>query len=285
MTMVQSSRWIQPVLVLLAAASTLAAQQGTTLNQLTAAEKAAGWKLLFDGRTFQGWTPAPDSKPPGDSWAIDNGAIRSKPNPKFREDLLTTSEWDDFELAFSWKISPGGNSGVKYRVQDAAVIHPALYPSSIRKFEQTVDYTLQHKSPRAKMPADGKGQIYQVAFEYQVIDNTAHADAKRSQKSWAGALYQMIAPSENPVKAVGEWNEARIVVRGDRIEHWLNGKKVVDASLADPAVSGGLEQRWGKASPVYQLLTQRPKKKGPIVLQNHNDDAWFRNIRIRSLSR
>lgn len=256
---------------------------GQQPNQLRPEEKAAGWQLLFDGKTFQGWTPGPSARPPGDSWEIVDGAIKPRAHPKFREDLLTVSQWSDFELAFDWKISPGGNSGVKYRVQQAAVIHPALFPKTIEKFERTVDYALQHPSPREKMPADGKGQIYHVAFEYQVIDNTAHSDAKRSQKSWAGALYQLIGPSRNTVKAVGEWNSARIVVRGDRIEHWLNGSKVVDASLNDPAIAQGLEARWGTASPVYQALTKRPNRQGPIVLQNHNDEAWFRNIRIRAI--
>lgn len=94
----------------------------------------------------------------------------------------------------------------------------------------------------------------------------------------------MLAPSERAAKAVGEWNQGRIVVRGDRIEHWLNGKKVIDATLDDPEVVMGLEKRWTNASPVYHLLTTRPRKKGPIVLQNHNDDAWFRNLKIRALA-
>jgi hypothetical protein len=255
----------------------------TLLATCAAPLLGADWKTLFDGRSFRGWTPGPDAQPRGDSWAIEGGAIKAVRHPKFREDLLTLEEFGDFELVFEWRISPGGNSGVKYRVQDAMVIHPKLIPPSIRKFEHQADYALTHKVTREKMPNDGDGQIYQVAYEYQVIDNTAHSDAKRSKKSWAGALYQLAAPSEDKAKAVGEWNEGRILTRGDRVEHWLNGAKVVDISLADEPVRAGLEARWTTASPVYQALTQRKRKRGPIVLQNHNDEAWFRNIKIRAL--
>lgn len=253
-------------------------------NSLTPQEKAAGWTLLFDGRSFAGWTPSPSSRPALDSFSIEDGAIVARKDPKFREDIETASQWSDFELVFDWKISPAGNSGVKYRVQDAMVIHPSLIPPDIRKFERQADYALSNrKATRATMPVDGKGQIYQVAFEYQVIDNDAHSDARTSKKSWAGALYQMLEPSENPAKPVGQWNTARIIVRGDQVQHWLNGRKVIDATLADPAVTSGIEKRWGTASPVYKLLTSRPRKSGPIVLQNHNDPAWFRNIKIRAL--
>ncbi len=269
-----------PSLFLLTAALAAAQQP----NTLTPEEKSAGWILLFDGRSLSGWTPSPASNPPLDSFFIEEGAIVARKNPKFREDIETTSKWADFELVFDWKISPGGNSGVKYRVQDAMVIHPALIPPDIGKFERQADYALANrKATRSSMPTDGKGQIYQVAFEYQVIDNEAHSDAKTSKKSWAGALYQMLEPKENPAKPVGQWNTALIVVRGDQVQHWLNGRKVIDATLADPAVTAGIEKRWGLESPVYKLLTKRPRKMGPIVLQNHNDPAWFRNIKIRAI--
>ena len=255
-------------------------------NTLTAAERAAGWKLLFDGRTLNGWMDPAKQTPPGDSFRVVDGMIASTAKPKFREDMLTTEKFKNFELRFDWKISPGGNSGVKYLVQDTAIIHPSLFAAKpIAKFEDRIDYLLRSpKRPlRSSLPADGEVEIYQVAFEYQVIDNTAHADAKRSQKSWAGALYQLIAPMGAGPKPVGEWNEGRIVVRGDHIEHWLNGVKVVDASLNDAAVPDGLAARWTTKGRVYELLTQRAEKTGPIVLQNHSDAAWYRNLKIRRL--
>lgn len=255
-------------------------------NTLTPAERAAGWKLLFDGKTLNGWVDPAKQTPPGDSFRVVDGVIASTAKPKFREDMLTTEKFKNFELRFDWKISPGGNSGVKYLVQDTAIIHPSLFAAKpITKFEDRIDHLLRSpKRPlRSSLPADGEVEIYQVAFEYQVIDNTAHADAKRSHQSWAGALYQLIAPVGAGPKAVGEWNEGRIVVRGDRIEHWLNGVKVVDASLNDAAVPDGLAARWTTKGRVYKLLTQRAEKTGPIVLQNHSDAAWYRNLKIRRL--
>lgn len=258
----------------------------TDANTLTPAERAAGWNLLFDGKTFAGWTDPAKQSPPGDSFRIVDGTLMVTPKPKFREDLLSVEKFTNFELRFEWKISPGGNSGVKYLVQDTAIIHPSLFPPTpIAKFEDRVDYLLRStKRPqRSTLPSDGRVEIYQVAFEYQVIDNTAHADAKRSLKSWAGALYQLIEPNSAGPKAVGEWNEGRIVVQGDHVEHWLNGVKVIDASLNDPAVPTGLAKRWTTKSPVYDALTKRPHKATPIVIQNHNDAAWYRNLKIRRL--
>jgi hypothetical protein len=253
-------------------------------NTLTPEEKKAGWKLLFDGKSFAGWVDPAKQSPPGDSFRIVDGAIASTAKPMFREDLVSLEKFTNFELRFEWKISPGGNSGVKYLVQDAAFIHPSLFKTAIPKFEDRIDYLLNNKKPkRSDLPADGKVEIYQVAFEYQVIDNTAHADAKRSQKSWAGALYQLIEPKGAGPKAVGEWNEGRIVINGNHVEHWLNGVKVVDASLDDPSIAAGLEKRWTTKNPVYTLLTKRPQKTSPVVIQNHNDAAWYRNLKIRRL--
>ncbi len=255
-------------------------------NTLTPAERAAGWKLLFDGKTFAGWTDPAQQTPPGDAFRIVDGTLMVTPKAKFREDLLSLEKFTNFELRFDWKISPGGNSGVKYLVQDTAIIHPSLFPPApIAKFEDRVDYLLRStKRPqRSSLPVDGKVEIYQVAFEYQVIDNTAHADAKRSRKSWAGALYQLMEPAGAGPKPVGEWNEGRIVIQGNHFEHWLNGVKVIDASLDDPAVPAGLAKRWTTKSPVYEALTKRPHQATPIVIQNHNDAAWYRNLKIRRL--
>lgn len=253
-------------------------------NTLTPAERKAGWKLLFDGKSLAGWTDPAKQTPPGDSFRAVDGMIAVTAKPKFREDLLSLEQFTNFELRFEWKISPGGNSGVKYLLQDTAFIHPSLFKTPIAKFEHRIDYLLRNKRPaRSSLPVDGKVEIYQVAFEYQVIDNTAHADAKRSKKSWAGALYQLLEPAGAGPKAVGEWNEGRIVINGDRVEHWLNGVKVIDASLNDPAIPAGLAMRWTDKSPVYEALTKRPRKSGPIVLQNHDDAAWYRNLKIRRL--
>ena len=91
-------------------------------NTLTAEEKAAGWKLLFDGKSMKGWEDPSQEKPPGDGWIVADGCLKTVPNPRIREDLFTKENFGDFELAFEWKIAPKGNSGVKYRIQDRAVL-------------------------------------------------------------------------------------------------------------------------------------------------------------------
>jgi hypothetical protein len=254
------------------------------VNRVTPNEKLEGFRSLFDGKSLRQWQDVRQMKPQGDGFSIEDGCIKVNGKPRFREDLFSKESFANFELRFDWKISAGGNSGLKYRVQEIAYLHPSFVPDNIKKFEHRVDHALSNPTGRrSTTPNDGQGELYSVAFEYQVIDNDAHADAKRSKKSWAGALYQLMEPEPGAWKAAGEWNEARVIVNGDQFEHWLNGKLVVKGRLDDPAVALGLAARWTEKSPVFQLLTKRPKAAGPIVIQNHNDEAWFRNIRIKRL--
>lgn len=255
-------------------------------NQLSSEEKKAGWILLFDGKSLKGWNDPAKQNPKGDAFVVEDGCIKATKRPKFREDLKTLRTFTDFELQWEWKISEGGNSGVKYRMQETAYYHPDFMPEELKNagIEKKLDYLVANKKgSRKEMPADGRGEGYSIAFEYQVIDNERHADAKRSRRAFAGALYQLFEPQGEAAKKAGEWNQSRLVVKGDKIEHWLNGVKVVDANLSDAAVSQGLARRWTEQSPVYKLLTTRPVKAAPIVLQNHNDEAWFRSIKIRPL--
>ncbi len=93
----------------------------------------------------------------------------------------------------------------------------------------------------------------------------------------------MISPAKDATKPVGEFNHSRLLVKGDHVEHWLNGEKVVDGSLKDPGVAKGSAARWGTESPVYDLLVNQPRKMCQISVQNHDSDAWFKNIKIRKL--
>src|SRR5262249_4016006 len=191
--------------------------------------------------------------------------------------LFTIATFRDFELEFDWKISPRGNSGIKYRIQDRILI--ANDPST-PKFEDRANAAILNR--RTERPA--RGQEYVVGFEYQITDTTENPDAKANgPKHKTAALYDMFAASKDVSKPVGEFNRGRIVVKGDHVEHWLNGEKVLDASLKAPEVAASVEKRWGKTSPVYHLLVDQPKKACQISLQNHDDPAWFKNIRIRSL--
>ena len=243
------------------------------LPVLTAAEKDAGWQLLFDGHSFDGWENPAGKQPPGNAWAIEDGCLKATAKPRIIEDLFTKATFRDFELMFDWKVAPGSNSGVKYRIQDRVM----LVDRKFEKFEDSVDYSFAH--PRGDRPA--KGQEYVIGFEYQVIDNSGHKDAVRGPKYQSGALYDLIGPTRDVTKPIGKFNRARLLVKGNHIEHWLNGVKVVDADLLEAAKGGA--HRWGAESPVYRLLAEQPKRECPISLQNHNDPAWFRNIKIRRL--
>jgi hypothetical protein len=161
-------------------------------NTLTAAEKSAGWKLLFDGKTTAGWRGYKEEAI-GKGWTVQDGALVLTA-PK-AGDLVTTEEFGDFELSFEWKISVEGNSGVIYRV------------------------------------GLGDGATYRTGPEYQVLDNQKAEDNKKPNHL-AACLYDIgPAPAKDFTKPVGEWNSGKIVVRGWHIQHWLNGEKVADLDL------------------------------------------------------
>jgi hypothetical protein len=260
----------------LSASASLAAEPNTLSKQ----EQAAGWKLLFDGRTLTGWEDPARESPPGDAWVVQEGCIRAVPRARVREDLLTKAAFGDFELAFEWKISPRGNSGVKYRIQDRLILDASRAEG--KRFEDRVEAEMRRRTLfRDKLPPGIRIEEYLVGFEYQVIDDAGHPDALRGIDRAAGSLYSLLAPSKRAARPAGEFNQARIVVRGDHIEHWLNGEKVLDGRLDAPEIPEKLAKRWGKGSKVYELLTTRPKRRTPIALQHHVDEAWFRNIKIR----
>ncbi len=260
-------------IALLFAVSICAAQENH--NRLTPEEQRAGWKLLFDGHTMNGWVDPRQHTPPGDAWTIDDGALKAQPHAHITEDLFTKQRFRDFELRWQWKLGPGVNSGLKYRIQDHIYVEA---PPTVRRFEQRVDYAVAH--PTTTRPSHG--QDYVIGFEYQLIDGT-NSDAKNGPLHQTGALYDMLPPTSIPMKPSGEWNESRIVLRGTHFEHWLNGEKVVEGDLTAPEVRAHIAKRWGDNSPVYNLLAKEPHKDCPISLQNHGGAAWFRDIRIREL--
>ncbi|NOT74268.1 MAG: DUF1080 domain-containing protein [Cyclobacteriaceae bacterium] len=165
-----------------------------TSNQLTEEQKKDGWKLLFDGKTMDGWRIFKGKE--NDTWEVIDGTLHCKPTTETsskRADLMTTEMYQNFELSFDWKISKEGNSGVMYRV------------------------TEEYDVPYATGP------------EYQLIDDKGYP--KEVPEHFTGADYDVYAPSEAKSNAIGEWNTTKIIVNGNNVEHWLNGTKVVSYEL------------------------------------------------------
>jgi hypothetical protein len=265
------------VFALLAAAS--AAQD----NQLTPAEKAGGWRLLFDGKTMKGWLDPAAKNVPGTAWTIEDGALTTVLKPRVEEDLISTDSFGDFELEFDWRVSERGNTGLKYRLQREIFVDNSTVVPGPSGFEGILGRELASKSSnRSKLAEGATGFVYTVAFEFQLIDDKRHPDALRGPDRQTGALYSMIPAVASPAKAAGEWNHARLVVRGKHVEHWVNGVQVLDASLDDPRVIAGVEKRWKPAPEILEDL-KNPRLSGPIALQHHGDRVWFKNMKVRAL--
>jgi hypothetical protein len=244
---------------LLAAASLVSAAQTTAPNALSAAEREAGWKLLFDGKTLTGWQAYNPARDHTKGWSVEDGALKiadSDDRPaNGGGDIVTEARFDDFDFRFEWRVSPGGNSGVKYFVRERSAPGTPMWAGD-----------------------DGRGAI---GHEYQIIDDTSHADAAVGPDRQTGAFYAVVAP-DNAVKRlhpVGEFNESRIVVRGGRVEHWLNGAKIVDYQLGTAALFEAVAK--SKFKPVPGFGT---KLRTRILLQDHGDTVWFRNLKIRGLA-
>src|SRR6185312_15635865 len=266
-------------------ASSFAAHAAEPHNTLSAKERAEGWQLLFDGKTMTHWINPADENPRGDAWSIDDGCLKATPHPHITEDLVSQQKYHDFELEWDWKVALGGNSGVKYRIQRFVVLSKQTVPASAKRFEDKVAYAISHstEADRPKIGPSERAQVYVVGFEYQMIDNARHPDARRGPLYQTGALYSIMGPSQSVSKPAGEFNHSLLIVKGEHVEHWLNGGKVVDTTLNTEQMKKDLAKRWGANSEVYRLLVDQPVKDCPISLQNHDNDAWFRDIKIKPL--
>ena len=227
-------------------------------NQLTAAERASGWKLLFDGTTLSGWRGLGYDSIPTAHWKVESGAIKKIPSgdvPKMADgqpaqggDLMSIEAFGDFELAWEWKVAPGANSGIKYNVSE--------------------QFSLANASNHAAL-----------GFEYQILDDSLAEDNKIATHR-AGALYDLIAPNEAKARPAGQWNESRLIFRGPHGEHWLNGAKIVDFDLATQRMDSLLA-----LSKYKSIKGFADRRVGHIILQDHGDAVYYRSIKIRVLSR
>ncbi len=222
-----------------------AASSARDHNSLGDEEKNAGWQLLFDGQSTTGWRGYKSKTAPG-SWKVENGSLLSRREKgKSFGDLITTDEFDDFELLLEWKMTRGGNSGVIYRA------------------------TEEHD------------QVWQSGPEYQILDNAEHLDGLNPLAS-AGACYAVFAPAKDVTRPLDQWNQTRILAQGKHVEHWLNGEQLLEYDIGSdrwkahvktskffPTAYG--QDNWGQA------------RRGHIGLQDYGGAIEYRNIKIRPM--
>lgn len=216
------------------------------INTLTAKELKQGWTLLFNGENLDGWTSVGKDEPPEKGWDIENGILTvNKGGPQRGGDIITKEQFSDFELTVEFKLTKGANSGIKY-------------------------FFTQYE----------KGGW--LGLEYQVLDDEVHPDAKagRDGNRQQAGLYDMFPPAKNrKERPIGEWNQARIVARGTKVEHYLNGKKTLSFDRKSDQYREAFKlSKFKDCEPMFGDV-----EKGHILLQEHQDEVSFRNIKIRVL--
>jgi len=225
------------------------------MNTLTESEKAAGWRLLWDGKTLDGWRSARPGPFPSKKWEISDGVLTvheaSAAMALGGGNIITRERFANFELCADFKVTPGANSGIKYFVQ------------------QNMD--------RETHTRGGPG----VGCEFQILDDERHRDAKLGHDGnrTLGSLYDLIAPATSKkASPVGEWNTARILVQGKHVEHWLNGQRVLEYERGSAAFRACVAQSKFQNIPDFGEWPD-----GHILLQEHGTRVHFRNLKIRML--
>jgi hypothetical protein len=218
-------------------------------NTLTAQERKEGWKLLFDGKTLNGWRGAYLDSLPARGWEIRDGMLIVQASgggeAAFGGDIVTIDEYASFELLVDFRLTEGANSGIKYFVTEQ----------------------------QPKTPGSAKG------LEYQILDDVKHPDAKLgiNGNRTLASLYDILPAKDRKVHPLGEWNHAGIIVRGKQVEHWLNGVKVLSYER------GGKTFLEHKASSKFKDLKGFGEAaQGHILLQDHGNQVFYQNIKIRT---
>ncbi len=218
-------------------------------NTLTAKEKTEGWSLLFDGHTTGQWREAFATDFPVRGWIVRDGELRGE----FRKgmesgdggDIVTREVYRNFEMYFDWKLGPGGNSGVKYFVEE------------------------RQPKPTGSQPG----------YEYQIIDDATYIyqGKKLSPELKTASIYDVVA-ADKPDVQIGVWHRSHIRVQGDHLEHWLDGKKVVDADRKSALFQQGVTRSKFHDYPGFARIST-----GHILLQDHGHNVAFKNLKIRQL--
>ena len=223
-------------------------------NSLTDSEKADGWKLLFDGRTSKGWRSAKGPEFPKEGWTVEKGQLHTAASGGKESaaagDIITIERYKQFEVSVDFKLTKGANSGLKYYVQ------PDLN--------------------------QGAGSAF--GLEFQMLDDAVHPDAKlgRDGNRTVGSLYDLITAQNKRPNPIGQWNNAYVITKGSKVEHWLNGRLIVsydrntDDFRALVAKSKYADPKYGKNFGEWA--------DGHILLQEHGDEVWFKNVKLRDLA-
>lgn len=225
-------------------ANAFAAGKGN--NTLSKAEKKSGWTLIFDGKTTNGWRGYTKTAMPEKGWDVVDGTLHCQANGG-GGDIIFDTKLTNFELALSWKISEGGNSGI------------FIFGKEV----------------------EGK-PIYFSAPEYQLLDDERHGDAKAGKNGnhKSASLYDMIPAVPQNARPALQWNEAKIVSKDGHLEFWQNGVKVVEFQMANDS--------WKKLCADSKFkdwsdFVNNPAKDGFIGLQDHGNEIWFKDIKLKVL--
>jgi hypothetical protein len=247
-------QYVTPAIVTVAVAASLTTALGQApsaksdtapSNRLTDAEKRAGWTLLFDGTSLNGWRAYKRPDASGTRWKVENGLLTIDPSDgkdtRGALDIISTGQYDRFELVWDWKVAEGGNSGLKHFVLE------------------DMDSAIGH--------------------EYQLIDDERHADAKIGPHRQTAAFYDVLPASNRPMRPAGQFNQSRIVSNGTTVDHYLNGTRVLHYELDSPALREAIAKSKFKDVARFGKL-----QSGHILLQDHGNRVWYRNIKLRKLA-
>ncbi len=223
------------------ASNEIASEVVSNLPLLTEQQKADRWKILFDGKTMEGWRTYKGKE--NNSWEVIDGTLHCKPfiadKTEKRSDIMTVDQYESFELTFDFKISEQGNSGVIFHATE--------------EFDQ----------PYASGP------------EYQIVDDIGYPGDVLEVRL-TGANFDMQATTTKNLNPAGEWNQGKLLVKNNHVEHWLNGDKILEYNLHSPAWKTLVAKSKWKDFPGYGQ-----SKKGYIDLQDHSNEVWFKNILIK----
>ncbi len=228
------------------AAGFLFAEEGPS-NTLSAQEAGAGWRLLWDGASSQGWRSVSGPSFPAAGWRMKDGVLSVEPSEGHGGDIITIDRYSDFELSVDFRITPGCNSGIKIFVD----------------------------------PERNRVAGASIGLEYQILDDATNPDARmgRDGNRTLGSLYDLYPPSaDKHPNPIGNWNTALIVSSGPHVEHWLNGRKILEYTRFTPGFRERVQASKFRVVPGFGEL-----QDGHILLQDHGDQVFFRNLKIRIL--